>query len=273
MSSVHPLSQAGFAQGTNELYNKARPQSPPEVLSHLRRAIKSSGPLNVVEIGSGTGLSTRALLAHEEWTDIRNLKAIDPSKGMREVFAKYTTDDRVVVSEGTFDNTGVESNWADLIVIVQAFHWCLDYEAAAAEFARILKPGGVLALIWNNEDRDAALWLQQVRQLVERNGKEDAPSGRSGLWRQIFDTPSYIKFFAPPEEATFPFIVPGTLDSIINRGLSISRITVLTDAGKEAFVKDAQAIVERGEGKVWIEEEKGTFEVPRRTEIVIARRL
>jgi hypothetical protein len=35
----------------------------------------------------------------------------------------------------------------------QAFHWCPDYDAAAAEFARILKPGGIVALIWNLEDR------------------------------------------------------------------------------------------------------------------------
>lgn len=44
---------------------------------------------------------------------------MDPSEGMREVFSRYTTDDRVVVSEGTFDRTGIESGWADLIVIAQ----------------------------------------------------------------------------------------------------------------------------------------------------------
>ena len=35
----------------------------------------------------------------------------------------------------------------------QAFHWCFNYDAAAVEFARILKPDGVVALIWNLEDR------------------------------------------------------------------------------------------------------------------------
>jgi ubiquinone/menaquinone biosynthesis C-methylase UbiE len=38
-------------------------------------------------------------------------------------------------------------------VCLKAFHWCLDYEAAAAEFARVLKPNGALSLIWNHEDR------------------------------------------------------------------------------------------------------------------------
>jgi SAM-dependent methyltransferase len=36
---------------------------------------------------------------------------------------------------------------------MQAFHWCPDFARASAEFGRILKPGGVLALIWNLEDR------------------------------------------------------------------------------------------------------------------------
>ncbi|KAJ7088584.1 hypothetical protein C8R44DRAFT_819059 [Mycena epipterygia] len=40
---------------------------------------------------------------------------------MREAFLKYTTDDRVGISDGTFDKTGVESGWADLIVIAQVY--------------------------------------------------------------------------------------------------------------------------------------------------------
>jgi len=40
-----------------------------------------------------------------------------------------------------------------VFTLFQAFHWCLDYDAAAAEFSRILKPGGIVALIWNLEDR------------------------------------------------------------------------------------------------------------------------
>lgn len=37
----------------------------------------------------------------------------------------------------------------------QAFHWCPDYDKASAEFARALKPGGIVAFIWNLEDRSA----------------------------------------------------------------------------------------------------------------------
>ncbi|KAJ7088585.1 S-adenosyl-L-methionine-dependent methyltransferase [Mycena epipterygia] len=272
MASVHATAQAGFGKGTNELYNKARPQYPPEALSHLRRAIKSSDLLNIVEVGSGTGLFTRGLLAHPEWTAVRELKAVEPSEGMREVFLKYTTDDRVRISDGTFDKTGVESGWADVIVIAQAFHWCLDYEAAAAEFARVLKPEGVLALIWNQDDRDAAQWLKQVGERVERDA-QGTPRWRTGQGRQVFSTPSYTNFFGQPEEQKFRYETSGSLDGIVSRCLSVSRIATLADTEKDAFVKDIQAIVQRGEGKVWIEQEKGTFLVPMTTDLIIARRV
>ena len=90
---------------------------------------------------------------------------------MRAVFAEKTKDDRVTVAEGTFERVDAEDNWADLVVVAQvgpfrplawepkvehwsqAFHWCPDYERAAQEFARVLKPRGTLAFIWNLEDR------------------------------------------------------------------------------------------------------------------------
>ncbi|KAJ6466928.1 S-adenosyl-L-methionine-dependent methyltransferase [Mycena sanguinolenta] len=271
MSTVHPTSQLGFAKGTNELYNKARGEYEPKVLSQLRAAIQPLEPLNVVEIGAGTGLFARALLAHEEWKSVRNFSAVDPSEGMRETFAKYTKDDRVVLSEGTFAETGVEDGWADLIVIAQAFHWCLEHEAAATEFARILKPGGVLALTWVREDADTP-WLDEFRKRVQRDEK-DTPSSRTGFWRQLFTTPAYTKSFAPPEEGGFRYRNPGTIDGLVSAGLSSSRIVVLTDAEKEVFIEDVKAIIQRGEGKVWIDEEKGIFEHPHQVIIVVSRRV
>jgi len=71
-------------------------------------------------IGSGTGIFTRALLAHAKWNPlIRELRAIEPSEGMREVFSRTVKDDRVTVSEGTFQSTGVEDGWADVVVSAQ----------------------------------------------------------------------------------------------------------------------------------------------------------
>jgi hypothetical protein len=75
-------------------------------------------------IGSGTGIFTRALLAHPEWTSsVGQLKAIEPSRGMRDVFSKTVTDDRVTIAEGSFDATNIQDGWADIIIIAQvSFH-------------------------------------------------------------------------------------------------------------------------------------------------------
>lgn len=73
-------------------------------------------------IGAGTGIFTRALLAHSEWaTSIAALKAVEPSDGMRDVWTKAVkdSDSRTTIVKGTFDNTGVEDGWADLIIIAQ----------------------------------------------------------------------------------------------------------------------------------------------------------
>ena len=71
-------------------------------------------------IGAGTGIFTRALLAHSEWaTDIGTLRAVEPSDGMRDIWTKTVKDSRATIVKGTFDNTGVEDGWADLIVIAQ----------------------------------------------------------------------------------------------------------------------------------------------------------
>lgn len=78
-------------------------------------------------IGSGTGIFTRAILADPKWNArIKSLKAVEPSQGMRDVFAQRVKDDRISQSEGFFDATGVEDGWADLVVIaqVQYNHYC-----------------------------------------------------------------------------------------------------------------------------------------------------
>lgn len=60
------------------------------------------------------------MLAHPEWqTSVGELKAVEPSEGMRKSFSKTVADPRVSISEGTFDSTGASDAWADLLVIAQ----------------------------------------------------------------------------------------------------------------------------------------------------------
>lgn len=106
-------------------------------------------------LGAGTGIFTRALLAHPDWAGaVGQLRAVEPSAGMRAQFERTVDDARASIADGTFADTHAPDGWADLVVIAQAFHWCHpDYESAVREFARVLKPDGVVALVWNLEDR------------------------------------------------------------------------------------------------------------------------
>ncbi|KAF8881985.1 S-adenosyl-L-methionine-dependent methyltransferase [Infundibulicybe gibba] len=254
---VHQVAQAGFGDGAGELYDRVRPSYQPFVLSYLAERVKKPS-LNVVEIGAGTGIFTRALLTHPDWdVAVRELKAVEPSAGMRDVFSKAVMDERVSIQEGTFDTTGVETGWADLIFIAQAFHWCPDYNLASAEFARILKPGGAFVCLWNVEDRSRSSWVADVRARVGKH-KEGAPQSRPGLWRQTFDTPIYRKFFQTPEE--------------MERVCSESIIVILPDVEKAKVKKDILAISRRREDKVWVDESKGIFEYPYKVSVVIARK-
>ncbi|KIY43533.1 S-adenosyl-L-methionine-dependent methyltransferase [Fistulina hepatica ATCC 64428] len=271
MSDVHAIAQIGFAKGTNELYDRARPSYQHSALAHIKNAIHSKHPLKIAELGSGTGLFTRALLSDPDWSSaVRELRAIEPSEGMRQTFAAKTSDPRVTVHEGTFDTTGIENGWADMVIIAQAFHWCPDYDKASAEFARILKPDGIVVFIWNLEDRNIP-WVGQLRSRVQAH-EIGTPQFRLMLWRQTFDTPSYKKFFVAPKETNFEYKLQGTKEVVIDRACSKSYIAILPDEDKAKLRADLGAIVDRGEELVWIDESKGIFEYPYKTYIVIAER-
>jgi len=272
MSFVHTTAQKGYRTGTNELYDRVRPSYQPAALDHVRKALRAPGPYNIVEIGSGTGIFTRALLADPEWNkSIKELVAVEPSQGMRDVFAKSINDDRIHLREGTFQATGVEDGWADLVVMAQAYHWCPDYDLASAEFARILRPSGTVAYVWNAEDRKAAQWVAQLRETVERFGS-GAPQFRRLLWRQTFDTPSYKKFFESPQEHLWSYSLAATEGIVVDRAISKSYITILPPDQKEEVRQELVGIVKKGEDKEWIDEASGTFCYPYQCCVVIAQK-
>ncbi|KAF8121952.1 S-adenosyl-L-methionine-dependent methyltransferase [Boletus edulis] len=272
-TKIHSVAHVGFAAGTNELYDRARPSYPQDSVRLIKKAVDNATPLNIVEIGAGTGLFTRTLLADEDnETRIASLKAIEPSAGMREVFKQRVSHESVSISDGTFDNVpSVENGWADLIIIAQAFHWCPDYGKACAEFARILKPGGAVAFIWNLENRDAAGWVAQLRDRIEIH-ERGSPQFRLGLWRQAFSTESYNNYFNPPEEKEWVYQVATSEEICVDRALSKSYISILPPDQKQSVIDDIKAIVARGDGKVWIDESKGVFEYPYKTLVVLARK-
>ena len=119
------------------------------------------------------------------------------------------------------------------------------------------------------EDRDRTKWVANLRNRIEIH-EAGTPQFRLGLWRQTFDTPSYQKFFQPPKENKWDYEIPGTLELALDRALSKSYIAVLSEEEKAKAVEDVKEIVLQGEEMVWIDKEKGIFEYPYQTFVVIA---
>ncbi|KDQ18474.1 hypothetical protein BOTBODRAFT_28848 [Botryobasidium botryosum FD-172 SS1] len=272
MSTIHKVARSGYTWGTNDLYDRARPSYPSQALTTLHASLPESSELKILEIGSGTGKFTRALLAHSSLgQSVAELRAVEPVDAMREAFEKGVKDGRVTCGEGTFEKTGLEDGWADLVVVAQAWHWCPDYEKGLAELARVVKPNGLVAFIWNLEDRDAAPWLSQLRAVYEEH-MGNTPQYRSGQWRETFNTQPYLNLFHPHEEKEWEHIIPTTAEKVVERVLSKSYVAALDEEVKEKMKGELQAILKSGEGIKWIDQEAGTFEYPYLTQLVLMQR-
>src|SRR5262245_33160873 len=127
---------SGFA----DLYDRARP-TPPTALADAVKAYQGGAtPRLVVDVGSGTGLSTRWCAT---WAD--RVIGVEPSDDMRRV-AEATADPRVSYRAGWSHATGLDGGIADVVLAAQALHW-MDPEPTFAEVARILRPGGVFVAV------------------------------------------------------------------------------------------------------------------------------
>jgi ubiquinone/menaquinone biosynthesis C-methylase UbiE len=100
----------------------------------------------VVDVGSGTGILSRALL---EGGRGARVVAVEPNAAMRAAAEKaLAARDRFESVDGSAEATGLPDASADLVIAAQAFHW-FDAPRARVEFARVLRPSSLVALVWN----------------------------------------------------------------------------------------------------------------------------
>lgn len=127
---------SGFA----DLYDGARPTPPADLAALLASYAGVTRPALVVDLGSGTGLSTRWCAG---WSD--RVIGVEPNADMRAV-ARAQPLTGVEYVEGFSHATGLPEACADLALAVQALHW-MEPVGTFAEAARILRPGGVFAAL------------------------------------------------------------------------------------------------------------------------------
>lgn len=129
--------------GKASSYDQARPTPPPALLDLLTQLIDMPRPALVVDLGSGTGLSTAV------WGErAGQVIGIEPNADMRKEaihkIAGHPYADHIEYREGVAHQTGLPDGCADIVTAAQAFHW-MEPTTTLAEIARILRPGGIFA--------------------------------------------------------------------------------------------------------------------------------
>jgi SAM-dependent methyltransferase len=152
-------------------YALYRPDYPPAAVSAILEDLVGAAQLTAADVGAGTGIASR-LLAER---GVRVL-AVEPNAAMREAAAPHP---RVEYRVGTAEATGLAAASVDLVLCAQAFHW-FDAQRALAEFRRILRPGGRLAILWNERREDDAFTGAYSR-LVAEMAPDRTEASREGL--------------------------------------------------------------------------------------------
>jgi len=129
---------------------------------------------DVADVGAGTGLLTRSLV--DLGLDVR---AYEPDAGMLEQLGAALPD--VPRAQAPAESLPLPDASVDAVTAAQAWHW-FDAPAAAAEFTRVLRPGGVLVLVWNTRDTRVP-WMDALSDIVD--GGDSFRSNRTEAFEAI----------------------------------------------------------------------------------------
>jgi SAM-dependent methyltransferase len=123
-------------------YDAARPGYPDWVFEELAARGLVPGAA-AFEIGPGTGTATRMLLQAAA-----SVTAVEPDARLASFLRQRSPEPDLDVRVGTFEDADLPEGAFDLGLAATSFHW-LDEDAALTKIARLLKPGGCWAALWN----------------------------------------------------------------------------------------------------------------------------
>jgi len=201
-----------------EAYDRGRPSYPREAAAWL----VGTQPVTVLELGAGTGKLTEELVALGH-----DVHATDPDPEMLGLLGRHLPDVRTSVASA--EDIPLPDRSVDVVACAQAFHW-FDLDRALPEIARVLKPRGRLALVWNQRD-ERIPWVRRLGRLI----------GTQDQLREPAEPLVQSALFGFVEDARFRFWQTVDRESIQDLVLSRSNVAILDQAGREAKLAEVLA--------------------------------
>ncbi len=230
---IDDVAARGFQAGA-AAYELARPGYPDEAVAVLRDDVGIAAGTTVcdLEVAAGTGKLTRRLLELGA-----SVVAVEPVDAMRDQLRVAVPDADAM--EGHAESIPLPDGSVDVVTVAQAFHW-FDAPAALAEIGRILTPGGVLAILWNERDETTA-WVAEMSRLI-RWHERTVSRYQHVDWAAVV---AEAQRFTPLQERSFRWEQPMTRDLLADRVRSISYIAVMPSSERERLAAEVSALVGR----------------------------
>lgn len=222
----------------HEDYEHGRPGWPPEALD-----LPGLPPTaTVLDLGAGTGKLTRLLLSR-----FADVVAVEPDPGMRRLLEPRCPGARILT--GSAEEIPLGDASVDAVFAAETFHvW--DGEAALAEVARVLRPGGAFVLLWNLPAGPTEPSTAAVARLVAERGPTrdelgydpvdlDATRYRSGEWRAPFENAPFEEL----HEARLPNPQTIDRDGLLAFLRSMGWISELPDAERQAWLGEIGSLL------------------------------
>jgi SAM-dependent methyltransferase len=183
----------------------------------------------VADLAAGTGKLTRRLLESGA-----RVIAVEPLAEMRTVLAQQAPAAEILA--GSAEAIPLPDSSLDALTVAQAFHW-FEAERALAEIARVLRPGGSLALVWNV--RDLADEFQQQIDLLLAPHRGSTPSQHDRRWRDaLARSPS----FGREQLSSFDWSQAYTAAELVERVGSVSFVAALAPPEREALLEEVRML-------------------------------
>lgn len=203
-----------FARVADE-YDRGRPGYPREAIEWLLGAT----PLQVLDLGAGTGKLTGALLDAGH-----RVIAVEPLPEMRAILISSLPAAHALA--GTAESLPLENASVDAVTVGAAFHW-FDHRAAQAEIARVLRPPGVLGLL-GNAFEPSLPWVAHVREILGPPAIE-----QRGHWPSVEDL---SERFAEVHDREFSHRQRIDRGGLRDLASSRSRLALMSEAQRESVL-------------------------------------